>query len=227
VRKVVFTLLLALVLAGCGGGRGSASSKGTATLWVTRDRGSQVLFAGRVPAGLSAMQALERKLKVTTRYGGRFAQSIDGVSGSVSSQHDWFYFVNGIEADTSAAAVRLRAGDVEWWDYRSWAGSAMSVPVVAGAFPEPFVHGFDWARPGAAVTGGAPSVAKLLAREVHGRVGTAKGSSNRITIDAVSPPGMVEIARHGNGVWLTLGTAAAARLAHDPHALRFRYGTTE
>jgi hypothetical protein len=28
-------------------------------------------------------------------------------------------------------------------------------------------------------------------------------------------------------VWLTLGTAAAARLAHDPHALRFRYGTME
>lgn len=222
-RRTVFALLLALVLAGCGGGRGKTST-GTATLWVTRDRGAQVIFAGQVPAGLSAMQALERKLKVTTRYGGRFAQSIDGVSGSVSSQHDWFYFVNGIEADTSAAAVRLRPGDVEWWDYRSWAGSAMSVPVVAGAWPEPFVHGFDWARPGAAVTGGAPSVRKLLAQQVHGTVGAKSTSSNLITIDAASPPGTVTIARHGNGVRLTLGTAAATRLAHDPQALRFHYG---
>ncbi len=223
-RKVVFTLLLALVLAGCGGGRGSAS-KGTATLWVTRDRGTQVIFAGQVPAGLSAMQALERKLKVTTRYGGRFAQSIDGVSGSISSQHDWFYFVNGIEADASAAAVRLHPGDVEWWDYRSWAGSAMSVPVVAGAWPEPFVHGFDWARPGANVIGGDPSVAKKLARAAHGTVGAKGASSNRITIDGASPPGTVTIVRRGNGVWLTLGTAAAARLAQEPHALRFQYGT--
>ena len=222
--KVVFTLLLALVLAGCGGGRGSAS-KGTATLWVTRDRGRQVVYAGQVPAGLSAMQALERKLKVTTRYGGRFAQSIGGVSGSVSSQHDWFYFVNGIEADASAAAIRLRPGDVEWWDYRSWAGSAMSVPVVAGAFPEPFVHGFDWARPGVEVIGGDPSVAKSVARAAHGTVGVNGASPNRISIDATAPAGTVRIARHGNGVWLTLGTAAAARLAQDPHALRFHFGT--
>ena len=49
-------LLLALALAGCGGVR----EHGKATLWVTRDRGSQVLYAGSVPAGLTAMQALER-----------------------------------------------------------------------------------------------------------------------------------------------------------------------
>ena len=44
-------LALALVLAGCGGGE---RGHGTATLWVTRDRGAQVLFAGTVPAGLTA-----------------------------------------------------------------------------------------------------------------------------------------------------------------------------
>ena len=27
----------------------------------------------------------------------------------------------------------------------------MSVPVVVGAFPEPFLHGFQWAKPGATV----------------------------------------------------------------------------
>src|SRR5262249_1585057 len=80
-------LLLALFLAGCGAGEGG---HGTATLWVTRDHGGQVLYTGTVPAGLTAMQALERKLKVSTRYGGRFVQSIDGVSGSASGQRDWF-----------------------------------------------------------------------------------------------------------------------------------------
>ena len=132
--------LLALFLAGCGAGEGG---HGTATLWVTRDNGAQVLYTGTVPAGLTAMQALERKLKVSTRYGGRFVQSIDGVSGSASGQRDWFFFVNGIEADTGAAEVRLRRGDAEWWDYRSWKGSGFTAPVVVGAFPEPFRHGFE------------------------------------------------------------------------------------
>ena len=29
--------------------------------------------------------------------------------------------MNGIEGDRSAAEVRLDPGDIEWWDYRSWA----------------------------------------------------------------------------------------------------------
>ena len=63
-----------------------------------------------VPAGLTAMQALDRELDVETRYGGRFVQSIEGVEGDVSKQRDWFWFLNGIEADRSAADYRLRAG---------------------------------------------------------------------------------------------------------------------
>ncbi len=105
-------LLLVLVLAGCGG------NDGTATLKVTRDRGRHVLLVAHVPAGLTAMQALERKAKVQTSYGGRFVVAINGLASR--PHHDWFYWVNGIEADRSAAEVRLRAGDVEWWDYRPW-----------------------------------------------------------------------------------------------------------
>ena len=71
-RRVAL-LLLALVAAGGGGAR----EHGTATLWVTRDRGAHVLYAGTVPAGLTAMQALDRKRDITTRYGGRFVQSIE------------------------------------------------------------------------------------------------------------------------------------------------------
>ena len=106
-------LALVLVVAGCGG-----SNSGTATLKVTRDRGHHVLLVARVPAGLTAMQALERKAKVTTAYGGRFVVAINGVASA--SHHDWFYFVNGVAGDRSAVEVRLHAGDVEWWDYRAW-----------------------------------------------------------------------------------------------------------
>ena len=136
VRSAALIATVALT-AGC-----SSGEHGRATLWITRDRGAAVLKVTHVPAGLTAMQALERVAKVSTRYGGRYVEAIDGVRGSLAGQHDWFYFVNGYEADRSAAEYRLHAGDVEWWDFRDWE-HAMQVPVVVGAFPEPFLHGWD------------------------------------------------------------------------------------
>ena len=109
-------LLVVLALAGCGG------SGGHATLKVTRDHGRQVLLKANVPAGLTAMQALERKADVKTSYGGRFVVSIQGVSSA--SHRDWFYFINGKLADRGATEVRLHKGDVEWWDYRQWSYAA-------------------------------------------------------------------------------------------------------
>jgi hypothetical protein len=216
-------LLLALALAGCGGVRGH----GTATLWVTRDRGAHVLFDGSVPAGLTAMQALERRQQVTTRYGGRFVQSIDGVQGDASAQRDWFYFVNGIEADVGATEVKLRPGDVEWWDYRSWRGAGMSVPVVVGAYPEPFLHGFEWAKPGptSVVAVDVPGVARALARQVHGVVAAKRTARNFVVVSSRFPAGEVSIRRFRSGVLLQLGPAAAKRLAHDPRAFAHRYGS--
>ena len=35
---------------------------------------------------------------------------------------DWFFFVNGIEADVGAAEYELSPGDVVQWDYRDWRG---------------------------------------------------------------------------------------------------------
>src|SRR5215210_2524543 len=137
VRAGLVSLLVALALAGCGEER---TGSGTASLWVTRARGADVIHTGTVPAGISALEAVDRELDVETRYGGRFVQSIDGVDGSLADQRDWFWYVNGLEGDTSAAEYRLHPGDVLWWDYRSWA-TRMQVPVVVGAFPEPFVHG--------------------------------------------------------------------------------------
>jgi Domain of unknown function (DUF4430) len=132
---------LALVLLGSGCGHERAGS-GSASLWITRDRGSTVLLVRTVPAGLTAMQVLEKEADVSKRYSGRYVQSIEGVEGDISRRRDWFWFLNGIEADRSAADYRLRPGDVEWWDFRSWSGQ-MREPVVVGAFPEPFLHGWD------------------------------------------------------------------------------------
>ena len=120
VKRALLAALALVLLPGCGHER---TGSGSATLWVTRDRGASVLAVRTVPAGLTAMQALDRELDVKTRYSGRFVQSIEGIDGDASKQRDWFWFLNGIEADRSAADYRLHAGDVEWWDFRSWRGA--------------------------------------------------------------------------------------------------------
>ena len=215
-RKTL-VLVLALVLAGCGGG---VHGHGTATLWVTRDRGAHVIYAGSVPAGLDGIQVVERKLKVTTRYGGRYLQSIDGISGSLTSQRDWFFFVNGIEGDRSATEVTLHPGDVLWWDYRRWSGSSMSVPLVLGSYPEPFIHGF----PGkTSVVSSNRKLAARIAAQVHGTVNAVTTPRNFIVIGGKLPPQTARIKRFRSGALLELGTAVAERLARDPNALRYRY----
>jgi hypothetical protein len=204
-----------LVLAGCGVGGGG---HGTATLWVTRDQGARVVYAGTVPAGLDAIQVVERRLKLTTRYGGRYVQSIDGVSGSLSGQRDWFFYVDGIEGDRSAAEVTVHPGDLVWWDYRHWTPATMDVPAVVGAYPHPFSDSDT------RVVGPA-SLARPIARQVDGTVGGLGGSRNVIVVGGSAAPDTARISRYRRGYRLDLGVAVARRLAHDPSALRFRFAS--
>jgi Domain of unknown function (DUF4430) len=139
---------LAVLLAGCGAGAGSAPSE--TRLTVTQDFGSRAqrdLAAPKVSGSETVMRLLQRNAKITTRFGGGFVQSIDGVAGGRRDGRpfDWFYYVNGVEASEGAAAVRLHPGDRVWWDRHDW-GAAMRVPAVVGSFPEPFVHGFGGRR---------------------------------------------------------------------------------
>jgi hypothetical protein len=169
-------LLAVTVLTGCGGGE-----SGHATLWVTRDQGAHVLLQRQVPAGLTAMQALDRVTDITTRYSGRYVQSINGINGSLNARQDWFYFINGYEADRSAAEYRLRNGDVEWWDFRSWRNQ-LREPVVVGAFPEPFLHGYGGRRLPARVVYKLDAqrfAAERLATLVGGRATRGTGVSTR------------------------------------------------
>ena len=162
-------LAAAAVLTGCG-----STQSGHAMLWVTRDRGAVLLLEREVPASLTAMQALDRVADIETRYGGRYVQGINGIEGSLAKRRDWFYFINGYEADRSAAEYRLHDGDVEWWDFRSWKRE-MRVPVVVGAFPEPFLHGFAGKRRPTRVvyfTSRQRADAERVAKLVHGRATT-------------------------------------------------------
>ena len=106
--------------------------------------GGEVLTGTGEPIGAEGAYARPLRFPTSPRpyVVANFVQSIDGVSGDRSSQRDWFYFVNGYEADRGAADYTLHPGDVEWWDYRAWK-HAIHVPVVVGAFPEPFLHGYS------------------------------------------------------------------------------------
>jgi hypothetical protein len=214
------TLLLALsLLAGCGE---EAAGSGAAQLWVTRDRGAEVVLTARVAAGISAMEALRRETDVETRYGGRFVQSIEGIEGGLTEQRDWFFYVNGYEADRSASDYTLHDGDVLWWDYRSW-GTQLRVPVVVGAFPEPFVHGFDGRRRPAVVQGKPSATARALARLVRGTLNGQAEGANRLVFVAGNGFRAQLAGAPGDPVVFELGVEAARRLARKPTLARFRY----
>lgn len=148
-RRLAPVLAVAAALTGCGLGAGPERGGSGAQLRVTRDFGRSTLATAtmkKVRASDTVMRMLQSHVKTTTRYGGGFVQSINGISGDESSgRHDWFYFVNGSEAPTGAADRKLSPGDVVQWDYRQW-DATPHVPAIVGAFPEPFVHGQEGKR---------------------------------------------------------------------------------
>jgi hypothetical protein len=221
-------LAACLLLAACGS---SGEEQGTASLWITRDRGATVLHQTEVAAGQTVLQALRLTAKVDTRYGGRFVQAIDGLEGSAAGGRDWFYFVNGVAADRSAAEYRLRSGEIAWWDFRRWADTP-EVQVVVGAFPEPFLHGYDGeirpvaVRYEAGLRADAEAVGRLLgAASIEPAAVPAPAGANvfrlvrgptRFAASAASPAGpytFVLAGRPGDG----------GRLAVDPDRYRLRF----
>jgi hypothetical protein len=134
----------AVAVVGCGLGPGKDA--GDVDLTVTRDYGGKVLVqkTDSIHESDTVLRVLDRSADISTRYGGGFVQSIDGISGSQSGgrSSDWFFYVNGIESPIGAAQYDLSGGDRIWWDYRDWT-AAMRVPAVVGSWPEPFAHGFE------------------------------------------------------------------------------------
>ena len=146
---------------------------------ISEDFGAHVLRTARVAPGQSVMAALQGAAKVSTTYGGRFVQSIDGTSGSLKKGADWLYFVNGVEADVGASDWTLRTGDTAWWDYRRW-HAYPHVPAVVGSWPEPFVHGVRTAP--TAVAADPPLDATL--RAAGAAVGAAAKAPYRVLVGA-------------------------------------------
>ncbi len=133
------------VTAAAGCGLGPGKDEGDVNLTVTRDYGDKVLAqkTDSINESDTVLRVLDRNADITTRYGGGFVQSIDGLAGAQSGgrSSDWFFYVNGIESPIGAAQYDLSGGDRIWWDYRDWT-AAMRVPAVVGSWPEPFAHGF-------------------------------------------------------------------------------------
>jgi hypothetical protein len=198
---LLVALALAVLLAACGAGEGAApGGRGRdAHLWVTQNQGADVVLDTTVPAGLNAIAALDREAEIETRYGGRFVQSVNGVEGSLTGQRDWFYFVNGIEPDVGGADVKLRPGDVVWWDFREWGGEREPT-VVVGAFPDPFVHGWDGKRRPAEVR--APAELSGEAAELLATLGGSEGEGEPNVF-------AVEIDEDAEGATLTAERGAA------------------
>jgi hypothetical protein len=143
-RRLAVLVTCACLLAGCGFGAGEETG-GSVTVTVSQDFGETPLApTRRVTAreGETVMRLLQRSFEVQTRFGGGFVQEIDGVSGGREDgkRVDWFFYVNGIEMSEGAAQRKLFPGDRVWWDHHDWE-TAMRVPAVVGAFPEPFRSG--------------------------------------------------------------------------------------
>jgi hypothetical protein len=148
VPALLLGLGLVLALGGCGLGAGS--TPGGVRLSVTRDFGARALHVAQHPSISgqdTVMSLLLRNYRVHTRYGGGFVQGIGGVEGGEAGGRpfDWFYYVNGVEAQKGAAATDVHAGDRIWWDLHDWSATE-DIPAVVGSYPEPFLDGIGGKR---------------------------------------------------------------------------------
>ena len=197
----------ALAIAGCGLGPGE--DIGGVTLTVTREYGARTLFepvVESVAESDTVMRVLDRNAEITTRYGGGFVESIEGLGREDGPDRalDWLFYVNGVESSVGAAGYPLRGGEAIWWDFRDWSAAA-SVPAVVGSWPHPFVEGYEGRRRPVAVEclGGGSACGVVHERLEEEMIEPARGSPG----DAI---------RILVGPW--------ARLARDPSAALIAQG---
>jgi hypothetical protein len=202
-----------LACGGCGLGPG-APTKGV-SLTVTGQFGARhisTVSRSKVPGSETVMRMLERSFKISTRYGGGFVESINGLAPS-GGHTDWFYYVKGVLAPMGAATTAVHAGDHIWWDLHDWSATE-NIPAVVGSFPEPFTSGIAGRRYpvtlacGSDVSAACSQVTKALsAQHVTASsqlLGTGSGTS---TLGVVV------------GTWREIRSElAAALIAHGPGA---------
>ena len=154
---------------------------------------------------------LERDAEITTRYGGGFVQSIDGLEADerFGRSSDWFFYVNGVESTVGAADYPLHGGEAIWWDYRDWS-AAMRVPAVVGSWPQPFLGGYDGERRPVAVEclGGGEACGAVRGALAGAGVGAESG----LDAGSDSAPDAIRILV---GPWARLRQDAAAAQIED------------
>jgi len=206
---VAVALLLFAALAAAGCGLGPGKGLGEVELTVTRDYGAVPVLhrtLGDLNESDTVMRALESSADISTRYGGGFVQSIEGLEAqeSVDRSLDWFFYVDGVESTVGAADYQLHGGESVWWDYRDWS-AAMRVPAVVGSWPQPFLDGYGGKRRPVAVEclGGGEACA------------TVRGSLEAagVAVVAGSPEGAIRVLV---GAW--------ARVRSDPAAAQIEKG---
>jgi hypothetical protein len=161
------------------------------------------------------MRMLRSKFDVTTRFGGRFVQSIDGLSGQgAGGQVDWFFFVNGLEADKGAAEWHVSPGDRIQWDRRDWS-AAMRVPAIVGSFPAPFTSTGEQGkrRPVRIECDDVKGAACTEARHRLERVGVPTSGSS------IGAPGTEQITRLVGALWpKARSVGGASELENGPES---------
>jgi hypothetical protein len=204
----VATALLCAALATAGCGLGAGANVGTVELTVTREFGSVPMLERSLQVNESdtVMRLLEGSAEISTRYGGGFVRSIDGVEEAQRGGHpyDWFFFVDGVESPIGAADYAVDGRERIWWDYRDWSATN-HVPAVVGSWPAPFVAGYKGSRRPVTVEcmGGGGSCA--LVREA------LRGAGALVT--AESPVGAIRVLV---GPW--------PRLRSDPAVVQLEAG---
>lgn len=205
---ITTSLVMVMVTSGCGAGIGPGQAEGEVDLTVTRDYGRTVV-AGPSTRELkesdTVMSLVDEVAEVETGYGGRFVEAIDGVqsSGGVRTR-DWFYFVNGVEAEVGAASLRPGPGDSIWWDFRDWT-TAMYAGAVTGSYPAPLTGGLDGGRDEALFTCIAEDSTCRLVRsrleddgiDVRGTSGATQGGQVEVV---VGPIAQLERSQDGYGL---------------------------
>ena len=88
--------------------------------------------------GQTAMRQLQRFSQVSTSYGGRYVDAIDGLAASGGQGFDWLFYVDGVQSDVGAAAWRIKPAQIIQWDYHQWRDITTPEAIV-GAYPQPLV----------------------------------------------------------------------------------------
>jgi Domain of unknown function (DUF4430) len=210
-------VLAALALGGCGIDVGSPPS--AVKLLITRDFGARVLRstgALHTSGGESVLELLQHSATVATGPAGRRVQGIDGVAGAsetaTGAPSEWLYYVNGVQASKGPAAASVQAGDHIWWDLHD-TSPAQDVPAVVGAFPEPFLNGYEGKRLPVRVECASSSVACRAVTQSLQSVGVPAA------LAAIGSGGAPETLRVMVGPWSHLnGDLEAASIGRGPAA---------